>query len=78
MNQRAAASRESKMPTKKKRGMWIQSARESMEKRGTVGKFGKATRKKSAAGKREGGVEAKRAVFAENMKKLAAKRKRGK
>lgn len=57
--------------------MWIQNAREKMEKKGTVGAFGKATPKKIARAKKEGGVEEKRAVFAENMKKIAAKRKRG-
>lgn len=53
---------------------WIQGARAEMEKKGTVGKFGKATPKKIAAAKKEGGVEEKRAVFAENMKKIAADR----
>lgn len=53
---------------------WIQAAREKMEEKGTVGAFGKATSKKIAAGKKEGGVMAKRAVFAQNMKKIAAKR----
>lgn len=57
---------------------WIQGAREEMERKGTVGKFGKATRSKIAAGKRAGGVRKKEAVFAENMKKIARKKKRGK
>ena len=48
-----------------------------MEEKGTVGKFGKATPKKIARAKKEGGVEEKRAVFADNMRKIAAKRKRG-
>lgn len=52
---------------------WIQKATESMKERGTLGSFGKATAKKIAAGKREGGVEKKRAVFAQNMKKIAHK-----
>ena len=56
---------------------WIQSARTKMEEHGTVGAFGKATPKKIAKAKKEGGVEEKRAVFAENMRKIAAKRKRG-
>jgi hypothetical protein len=55
---------------------WLQEAREGMERKGTVGKFGKATKKKISRGKKKGGVEKKRAVFAENMKKLAAKRKK--
>ena len=55
-------------------GQWIQKARESMEKRGTVGAFGKATPKKIAAGKKAGGLQEKRAVFAQNMKAIARKR----
>ena len=47
-----------------------------MERKGTVGKFGRATKSKIARGKRKGGVEEKRAVFAENMKKIARRRKR--
>ena len=54
---------------------WIQKARESMERRGTVGKFGKATARKIARAKKRGGLEKKRAVFAANMKRIAAKRK---
>jgi len=46
-----------------------------MEAKGTVGKFGKATEKKVASGKKKGGVDEKRAVFAENMKKIADKKK---
>ena len=55
---------------------WIQGAREKMEEKGTVGKFGKATESKIRKAKKEGGVEEKRAVFAENMKRIAAKRKK--
>lgn len=53
---------------------WIQSARSRMEKRGTVGSFGKATPKKIARAKKEGGVMEKKAVFAENMKAIARKK----
>lgn len=60
---------------KKNKGNWIGKARERMEEKGTVGKFGKSTPKKVAAAKKKGGVEEKRAVFAENMKKIAEKRK---
>lgn len=56
---------------------WIQKADAKMEAKGTKGKFGKATEKKIAAGKREGGEAKKEAVFAENMKAIAAKRKSG-
>jgi hypothetical protein len=56
------------------RGMWIQKARERMEQKGSVGSFGKATSKKIAHAKKEGGIEKKKAVFAENMKKIAKNR----
>lgn len=52
---------------------WIQAAEEEMERKGTKGKFGKATKKKIAAGKKKGGKAKKRAIFAQNMKKIAAK-----
>lgn len=50
---------------------WIQEATDKMKKKGTLGSFGKATGKKIAAGKKEGGKEAKKAIFAQNMKKIA-------
>jgi hypothetical protein len=55
-------------------GKWIQKARAKMERKGTVGKFGKATASKIAAGKRAGGVRAKEAVFAQNMKRIAQRK----
>ena len=55
-------------------GKWIGAATAKMKATGTLGKFGKATAKKIAAGKKKGGVAKKRAVFAQNMKKLAMKR----
>ena len=64
------------MATKKKsKRKWIQKASAEMGRKGTKGDFGKATSKKISAAKKEGGVEKKRAVFAENMKKIAAKHK---
>ena len=57
-------------------GKWIQKAESSMERKGTVGAFGKATPKKIARAKAHGGLEAKRATFAENMRKIAHKRHR--
>jgi hypothetical protein len=54
---------------------WLQKAREGMEAKGSVGSFGKATKSHIAEGKKEGGVEKKKAVFAENMRKIAAKHK---
>ena len=56
---------------------FIQKAVARMKEKGTVGAFGKATPKKIKAAKAEGGVEEKRAVFADNMRKIAAKRKKG-
>lgn len=62
-----------KKKTKKK---WIQAATAKMKAKGTLGSFGAATPKKLAVAKRKGGKLAKKAQFAENMKKIAAKRKR--
>ena len=55
---------------------WIQKADAEMERKGTKGSFGKATPKKIAAAKKKGGKAEKRAVFAQNMKKIALKHKR--
>lgn len=55
---------------------WIQKADEEMQRKGTKGKFGRATPKKIAAAKKKGGKAEKRAVFAQNMKKIALKHKR--
>jgi len=53
---------------------WIQGARERMERKGTVGAFGKATPSHIASAKKAGGLQKKRAIFAENMKKIARNR----
>ena len=45
----------------KKRGRWIQKATARMKKKGTLGKFGRATSKKIAAGKKKGGLAKKEA-----------------
>ncbi len=68
------------MATKKgrKKGKWIQNATAKMKKKGTLGKFGKATPKKIAAAKKKGGLAKKRAIFAQTMKKIAAKKRRRK
>lgn len=50
---------------------WIQKATKKMEQKGTLGSFGKATPKKIAAGKKAGGAEAKKAIFAQNVKKAS-------
>ena len=54
---------------------WIQKAREKMEEKGTVGSFGKATERKISAAKKAGGKRAKKAIFAENMKRIAKRKK---
>jgi len=59
-----------------RRGSSLAEARERMEEKGTVGAFGRATSKKIARAKAKGGLQRKRAIFAENMKKIAARRKR--
>ncbi len=50
---------------------WIQAAVAKMKAKGTLGSFGKATTKKIAAAKKKGGKVAKKAIFAQNMKKIA-------
>jgi hypothetical protein len=58
---------------------WIQKATARMRRKGTLGSFGKATAKKIAAAKKKGGKAKKKAIFAQNMKKVSRKRrKRGK
>lgn len=53
---------------------FIQKATERMKRKGTIGSFGKATYSKIARAKKEGGVMKKKAIFAQNMKKIAEKR----
>lgn len=57
------------------RKRWIQKVARSIARRGTAGKFGKATAKKIKAGLRKGGIQAKRAAFAKAMKTIARRRK---
>lgn len=52
---------------------WIQKATERMKEKGTLGSFGKATPAKIARAKRQGGKMEKKAVFAENMKRISHK-----
>jgi hypothetical protein len=58
--------------------MFLKKARESMERRGTVGSFGKATPSKIKAGLAKGGAQAKKAGFAKAMRTIAARHKHGK
>ena len=53
---------------------WIQDATAKMKAKGTLGSFGKATPKKIAKAKKEGGKMEKKAIFAENVAKAARKR----
>ena len=53
---------------------WIQDATAKMKAKGTIGKFGKATPKKIAAGKKAGGLKEKEAIFAQNVSKAARKK----
>lgn len=53
---------------------WIQKATKKMKEKGTLGSFGKATPKKIAAAKKKGGKAEKKAIFAQNMKKIAKKK----
>ena len=53
---------------------WIQKATKKMKRKGTLGSFGKATKKKIAAGKKAGGKQAKKAIFAQNVAKAARKK----
>ena len=63
------------MATKRKRN-WIGAATRRMKRKGTLGSFGKATKKKVAKAKKQGGKMAKKAVFAANMAKIARRRKK--
>lgn len=55
---------------------WIQKAVSQMRRKNTLGSFGTATPSKIAAAKRAGGKRAKKAVFAQNMKRIAQRQKR--
>lgn len=66
-NEYAEAIRDKRMAKRR----WIQKAVARQKRRGTVGAFGKATKKKIAAGLRKGGLAAKRANFARNLAKIS-------
>lgn len=59
---------------KSSRGKWIQAATDKMRRKGTLGSFGKATPKKVANAKRRGGLMKRKAIFAQNMRKISARR----
>jgi hypothetical protein len=53
---------------------WIKKATDEMKAKGTLGSFGKATPSKIKKGLAKGGKMAKKAQFAENMKRIASKK----
>ena len=55
--------------------MFLQRARRSMEKRGTVGSFGKATPAKIERGLEKGGAMARKAAFAKAARTIARHRR---
>ncbi len=55
-------------------GKWIQKAVKKMKAKGTLGSFGKATSSKIAKAKKQGGKMKKKAIFAQNMKKISKKK----
>lgn len=57
---------------------WIQKATAKMKAKGTLGAFGKATKKKISSAKKKGGLQKKRAIFAENMKKISQRKRKKK
>lgn len=63
------------MARKKRSRKFIQKAVARMEEKGTVGSFGRATPGKIARAKAKGGKAAKKAIFAENMKRIAQRRR---
>ena len=52
---------------------WMEHAAERMKEKGTVGSFGPATKKNIASGRKLGGKEKKKAIFAETAAKVARK-----
>ena len=83
------ARKKAKKQTKKGNELWLQEARERMERKGTVGAFTAYCKRKGYKGVTQACInEAKReakktgnttllrrAIFAENVKKIAKKRK---
>jgi hypothetical protein len=55
---------------------WIQAAREEMERKGTVGSYGHHSARQQKRDIAKGGKRGKKALFAANMRKAAAKRKK--
>ena len=54
---------------------WIQKAVSKMKAKGTLGSYGKSTAKKNKKNIAKGGKIGKKAQFAENMRKIAKKKK---
>ena len=60
---------------KRSGGKFIQAATREMARKGTLGSYGKATAKKTARDIKKGGKIGKKALFAANMRKIAARRR---
>lgn len=56
---------------------WIAGAVAKMKKKGTLGSYGKSIAKKNKKNIAKGGKIGKKAQFAENIRKIVAKRKKG-
>lgn len=55
---------------------WLSEARAEMERKGTVGSYGHHSAKQQDRDIKKGGRIGKKALFARNMRRAAAKRKR--
>lgn len=60
---------------KKHKGKWIQRARARMKAKGTEGSYGHHTEKQMERDIHKGGKRGKKAQFALNMRKIAARKK---
>ena len=61
---------------RKKSGSWLAEARDRMKRKGTVGSYGHHSVSQMKRDKAKGGKIGRKANFALNMKRVAAKRKR--
>jgi hypothetical protein len=61
---------------KKRKKKWIQGAEAEMERKGTKGSYGSHSEKQQKRDIKRGGKIGKKAQFALNMRKIAARRKR--
>lgn len=64
------------MNMEKSKKRWVQPAVEEMRRKNTLGSYGHHSAKQQARDIKKGGRIGKKALFASNMRKAAAKRKR--